>query len=121
MDQKPFQKEGIRKVPRNIVYFCPTAEKHPEQKQQNQRKSVLVPGFLMILQIFVSAYKKEYEDRCNNHKVKQNNDRFQVSRVSNSLHLSVLLQERPANVRIFKGYSDICGFVPKPAIPGVQE
>lgn len=91
MNQKPFQKESIRKVPWNVVYFCPTAEKHPEQKQQNQRKPILIPDFLMILQVFVSAYKKEYENRCNNHEVKQNNDRFQISRVSNSLHLLVII------------------------------
>ncbi len=90
MKQKTLQKQGIRKVSRNIINFCPTTEKNPEQKQQNQRKSILIPGFLVVFQLFVSAYKKEYEDRCNNHKVKQNNDRFQVSRVSNSLHLSVL-------------------------------
>jgi hypothetical protein len=48
MDEKTFQKQGIGKVPLNIINFCPAAQQHPEQKQQYQGKNILIPGFFMV-------------------------------------------------------------------------
>jgi len=74
MNKNSFQKQGIRKISRNIVNSCSATQKHPEQKQQYQRKGILIPSFLVIFQILISCYKKEYKNGCNNQKVKQNND-----------------------------------------------
>jgi hypothetical protein len=48
MNQEALQKQSIGKVSRDIVNFCPAAQQHPEQKQQNQGENILIPGFFMI-------------------------------------------------------------------------
>jgi hypothetical protein len=85
MNNQPFYEHREGKIPRDIVYFRASTEKNPKGNKQQQREKYFLPECFAV-KIFKITGKKQQENRYNHHHVDNDDNGFQVSRITYFLH-----------------------------------